>query len=98
MNAIFVEIVTSPNCPYSPKAIKLAKELVSKIRFPLILKEISLATEEGLTRAGQFEITATPTIAINGRVAFVGVPTKNDLLAAIMEIREKESETDSSYF
>jgi hypothetical protein len=98
MEPIFIEIITSPNCPHSPRALKIARQLVSKCRFPVILHESSLLTEEGQARAYEFRVDSTPAILINGRVAFVGVPTAVELKDAVMEVRAKEKDRNTYFF
>lgn len=98
MDPIFIEVITSPNCPHSPKALKVARELITKCKFPVILQESSIITEEGQIRAYEFNVDSTPAILINGRVAFVGVPTADELRNAVMEVKEKEEERNTYFF
>jgi protein-disulfide isomerase len=98
MDPIFIEVITSPNCPHSPKALKVAKQLVSKFKFPVILQESSIITEEGQARAYEFNVDSTPAILINGRIAFVGVPTVHELKDAVMEVKSREEERNTYFF
>lgn len=98
MDAILIEVITSPNCLHSPKALKVAKELVSKCNFPIIIQEESIVTEEGLLRACELQIDSTPAILVNGRVAFIGVPTLKELKEVVMEVRETERERANYFF
>ncbi len=95
---VFIEVVTSPNCVHSPRAMKVAKRAVTKRHDAIILREISIATEEGMQLAQAFEVKATPTIAINGRVAFVGVPTMDVMDGLITATLQKEKERNSYFF
>ncbi|MDD5317994.1 MAG: thioredoxin family protein [Candidatus ainarchaeum sp.] len=94
---VYLEVVTSPNCVHSPKAMKLARSLARK-RGDVVLVEVSIATNEGLERAKAFNIQATPTIAVNGKVAFVGVPTAEALCAMVIEEQRREKERTSYFF
>jgi len=98
MDPIFIEIITSPNCPHSPRALKLARKLVSKFKFPVILQECSIVTEEGQAKAYELNVESTPAILINGRVTFVGVPTANELMDAVMQVKSKEDYRNTYFF
>ena len=98
MDPIFIEIITSPNCPHSPKALKVASKLVSKCKFPVILRESSLETEEGQARAYEFLVESTPAILINGKLTFVGVPTAGELKDAVVEAQAKERDRNTYFF
>lgn len=95
---LYIEIVTSPNCVHSPKAVRVARRAVSKRQDPILLREVSIATEEGMKRAQEFDVRATPTIAINGRIAFVGVPTQEAMEGLITETLQKEKERNAYFF
>lgn len=95
---VYIEVVTSPNCVHSPRAMKVAKKAVIKRSDPIILREVSIATEEGMQRAQSFDVRATPTIAINGRVAFVGVPSFEVMDGLITATLQKEKERNSYFF
>lgn len=98
MDPIFIEIITSPNCPHSPRALKIARKLVSKCKFPVILQESSMLTEEGQARASEFEVDSTPVIVINGRVTFIGVPSSDELEDAVMDVKAKERDRNNYFF
>ncbi|MCX6778310.1 MAG: thioredoxin family protein [Candidatus Micrarchaeota archaeon] len=98
MAPVYVEVLTSPNCPYSPKALKIAESVTRKKGEHVILREISVATSEGENIANDYNIEATPTIAINGRIAFVGVPSARVLGGLITEEFEREKRMVSAYF
>lgn len=98
MDPIYIEIITSPNCPHSPKALRAASKMVSKCKFPIIVHESSIITEEGQARADELSLESTPAILINGRLTFVGVPSQVELKNAVMEAREKEKERNTYFF
>lgn len=98
MNPIFIEVITSPNCPHSPKAMKVAKQLVSTCKFPVVLHEESILSEEGQLRMYEFQIDSTPAILVNGRVAFVGVPTIDELREIVFKVKEEEVERTNYFF
>lgn len=98
MDAIYIEVITSPNCPHSPKALKAASRFVSKCKFPVIVRESSIITEEGQARADELSLESTPAILINGRLTFVGVPTQDELKDAVMEAKAKERDRNTYFF
>ncbi|MFH1471020.1 MAG: glutaredoxin, partial [Candidatus Micrarchaeota archaeon] len=68
MDPIHLDVLTSPNCPYSPRALRVAQRVISRHRnLSILLREVSVATHEGEEMAEAFEIDSTPTFAINGR-------------------------------
>jgi len=95
---IYIEIVTSPGCVHSPKAVRIARQTISKLDDPIIMREVSIATAEGMQRAREFEVQATPAIAINGRVAYVGVPSIKLMGDLIRSTLWKEKEKGECYF
>ena len=99
MGPVYVEVLTSPNCPYSPKALRIA-ETVTRKTFgeSVVLREISVATSEGEMIANEYQIEATPTITINGKIAFVGVPSARVLGGLIKVEFEREKRMSSAYF
>jgi glutaredoxin len=98
MDPIYIEVITSPSCPHSPKALKVASRFVSKCNFPVIVHESSIITEEGQARADELSLESTPAIIINGRLTFIGVPTQHELKDAVMEAKEKEEARNTYFF
>ena len=94
---IYVEVLTSPNCVFSPRAMKIARSLARK-RKNMVLLEVSIATNEGMERAKEFDAKATPAIAINGRLVYVGVPTPEDFDSILSTESAKEKERTSYFF
>jgi len=99
MDSIHLDILTSPNCPYSPRAVRVAQRVVSKHKgASILMREISVATQEGENMAEAFEIDSTPTFAINGKIAFVGVPAPDVLTQIIKEELEREHSRNTYFF
>ncbi len=99
MDSIHLEILTSPNCPYSPRALRIAQRVINHYKsVPILLREVSVATHEGEEMAEAYEIDSTPTFTINGKVAFVGVPAAKVLSQLIKEELEKERFRNSYFF
>ncbi|WP_148882426.1 thioredoxin family protein [Thermococcus aciditolerans] len=70
---VVIEVITSPGCPYCPIAWAMAQELERKYE-GVIARELSVATPEGQRKAMEHNIMGTPTILIDNRVEFIGVP------------------------
>jgi hypothetical protein len=98
MDPIYIEVITSPICPHSLKALKVASSFVSRCKFPVIVHESNIGTEEGQARASELNLDSTPAIVINGRLTFVGVPTQNELKDAVMEVKARELERNTYFF
>ena len=86
---VFVEVITAPNCPHSPKAFRAAQRIVTTMK-DVVLEEVNTITQQGQERADSYGIKSTPVIAINGRVAYVGLPKEPELKHMIeMALREE---------
>ncbi len=69
---IVIEVITSPGCPYCPRAVEMAKRLTEK--YGVVSRELSTSTPEGMEKAARHHIMGTPTVLINDEVVFIGVP------------------------
>ncbi|MEM5802155.1 MAG: thioredoxin family protein [Candidatus Aenigmatarchaeota archaeon] len=76
-----VILVKTKWCPYCPSASTLWKELSKKYKFNY--KEVDAASSEGQELVSKFNIMAVPTTIIDGKVAFVGVPSREKAEQAI---------------
>ncbi|MBW9223647.1 MJ0307 family thioredoxin [Methanothermococcus sp. SCGC AD-155-E23] len=72
-----IEVFTSPMCPHCPPAKRVVEEVVSEIGGGVEVEYIDVMKEP--ERAAKYGIMAVPTIVINGEVAFIGAPTKEEL-------------------
>ena len=88
-----IEVYTSPTCPYCPHAVKLLDEVAPSFGQNVTVEEVNSWSEEGQTRALKYGIMAVPTIVINGKVRFVGVPKKDELVRAIREEVDRETKS-----
>lgn len=76
-----VQIVYTKHCMYCPPTKALFKELKQKHKFDY--EEIDAASEEGQKLAQKFDIMSVPTVIIDDKVAFVGLPPKEKAEAAV---------------
>ncbi|AAL81581.1 glutaredoxin/thioredoxin-like protein [Pyrococcus furiosus DSM 3638] len=82
---VIIEVITAPGCPYCPIAVQMAREIEKK--YPgVIVRELSVATPEGRRKAMEHNILGTPTILINNRVEFIGVPRFIDFERRVREL------------
>ncbi|WP_297064402.1 thioredoxin family protein [Thermococcus sp.] len=70
---VIIEVITAPGCPYCPIAIQMARELEKKYE-GVVVRELSVATPEGQRKAMEYNILGTPTILIDNKIEFIGVP------------------------
>ena len=71
-------MLTSPTCPYCPKAREVVRKLVESEK-DVIALELDVTTEEGLKEALKFGIRVVPAIIINDEIVLVGVPSLSEL-------------------
>lgn len=86
MNAkvISVQIFTSDDCPYCPKAMEMVKELSKKYR-EVVWTQTSIDKFAGRKQALTFGIPAVPAIVIDGKLIFIGLPTSNEFETEIQK-------------
>ncbi|MDV3104234.1 thioredoxin family protein [Thermococcus waiotapuensis] len=82
---VVIEVITSPGCPYCPIAWAMAQELERKYD-GVIARELSVATPEGRRKAMEHNILGTPTILINNRVEFIGLPNFAEFERRVREL------------
>ncbi|MHA1363443.1 MAG: thioredoxin family protein [Candidatus Freyarchaeota archaeon] len=88
---IIIEIFYSKNCPYCPAAKRMVYEVVDSLKENVIINEIDVETRTGQERAQLYHLQGVPTIAINGAVAFVGLPpSKRAIASAIRRFTDGE--------
>ncbi len=75
---ITIKLLTSPTCPYCPRAREVVKQLAEEDG-DVIALELSVTTDDGLKEAMRFGISGVPAIIINDREVLLGVPRMADL-------------------
>lgn len=73
VNAVVIEVFTSPTCPHCPRAVEMSRALAAETP-GIEVREMSTVTPEGSAKAAYYGVRAVPTIFINGMMAFVGAP------------------------
>ncbi len=79
---IKLEVFKAPICPHCPATIELVKDVASK--FDEVEIEI-IDIEERPEHASKYKIYAVPAIAINGKLKFIGRPSRSELEREIKE-------------
>ncbi len=87
---IVIEVIVTPPCPYCPYAAVMANMFayISRKLGHGSITSIIVEAYENPDIADKYYVTTVPVIAINGRVAFVGLPYEEQLLEAIKEVEE----------
>ncbi len=73
---MILEIFKSSNCPFCPRAIRIAEAVVSS-HDDISLRVVDVRQER--QRARQMKIRAVPTLVFNNQVIYVGAPTPEEL-------------------
>ncbi len=94
---VHVEVVVTPQCPYCPYAALLTNMFAYEVWRAGRRNFISDTVEayENPDIADKYNVTSVPAIAINGVLAFVGVPYEEDYIERILDVvkRRKKVET-----
>lgn len=90
MSAVKIEVFSSPGCSKCKKAIQEIIRLLKEMGDPgWEIKEVNVL--ENLEYAVQSGVVTTPSIAINGKIVFQGLPSRKalqDLLYRLQEGKE----------
>ncbi len=83
-----IETIVTPSCPYCPYAVLLANMVAFESFKAGKSNIISTVVEayENMDIAEKYAVASVPTIAINERVEFIGVPYEDQLLDSIYRI------------
>jgi len=83
-----IEIIVTPPCPYCPYAALLANMFayVSSMYGANNVMSVIVEAYENPDIADKYAVTTVPTIVINGRVVFIGLPYEKQLLKAVKRL------------
>jgi glutaredoxin len=76
-----VILLVSSSCGACPSAKSLWKELRAKYSFSY--REVDIATKDGQELANRHSVRAVPATIIDGRLTFVGVPSRESAEKAL---------------
>ncbi|RMH09866.1 MAG: thioredoxin family protein [Nitrospirae bacterium] len=78
-----VTLLVSASCPACPSAKTLWKSLRTKYSFSY--REVDINTPDGQELAERHAVRAVPATIINGRLTFVGVPSRQSAEKALAQ-------------
>lgn len=89
---IHIEFFYSTDCPYCPSARKLLAELIeSELGLHIIIEEVNVESPAGMNRLKMYpDFRGVPSIAINGKMKFVGIPHPTLLFNEVKRLIEEE--------
>jgi glutaredoxin len=76
-----VTLVVSSSCSACPSAKSIWKDL--RVKYSFSYREIDISSDAGQDLADRHSIRAVPASIVNGRLTFIGVPTRQSAEKAI---------------
>ncbi|WHZ14600.1 MAG: uncharacterized protein OJF52_001439 [Nitrospira sp.] len=76
-----ITLLHSPTCGACPSAKRLWKEL--RVKYSFNYREVDITTTDGQELANRHSVRAVPATIIDGRLTFVGVPTRQSAEKAL---------------
>lgn len=76
-----VTLLVSSSCAACPSAKSLWKEL--RVKYSFSYREIDISTPDGQELADRHAVRAVPATIINGRLTFLGVPSRQSAEKAL---------------
>ena len=91
-----IEIIVTPQCPYCPYAALLANMFafeVWKARRQNLIAD-TVEAYENPDIADKYRVTSVPAIAINGVLAFIGVPYEEDFIERVLDVVKRHKRVE----
>ncbi len=79
-----LEVFKSSNCPFCPRAIRIAEAVLSSYN-DILLQVVDV--RQNRQRARKMKIRAVPTLVFNNEVIYVGSPTIDELDEKLRELK-----------
>lgn len=76
-----ITLLYSPSCGACPSAKSLWKEL--RVKYSFSYREVDITTTDGQELANRHSVRAVPATIIDGRLTFVGVPSRQSVEKAL---------------
>lgn len=76
-----VQLVYTKTCVYCPVAKSLLKDLKKQYKFDY--EEVDATSPEGQKLVSKFSIMSVPTIIVDNKVRWVGLPQKDKVIEAV---------------
>ena len=77
-----IVLLVSPSCGACPSAKSLWKQL--RVKYSFGYREVDITTEDGRSLADRHSVRAVPATIIDGRLTFVGVPSRESAEKALL--------------
>ncbi len=89
-NKVHIEVIVTPSCPYCPYAVLLANMFAYEAwkRGSRMVIADTVEAYENSDIADKYGVMSVPTIALNGIVAFIGVPYEEDFINYVVAAAE----------
>jgi glutaredoxin-like protein len=84
---VVIETIVTPSCPYCPYAVLMANMFAYEAYKAGSKNVTSIVVEayENMDIAQKYAVSSVPSIVINGRVEFIGVPYEEQLLEVLIK-------------
>ncbi|WP_455244824.1 glutaredoxin family protein [Petrachloros mirabilis] len=84
-----ITLLVSPSCGACPSAKSLWKQL--RVKYSFSYREIDITTPDGQELANRHSVRAVPATIIDGRLTFIGVPSRESAEKALqLKMRQRE--------
>jgi glutaredoxin len=84
-----ITLLVSPSCGACPSAKSLWKQL--RVKYSFSYREVDITTPDGQELANRHAVRAVPATIIDGRLTFVGVPSRESAEKALqLKMRPRE--------
>ena len=85
---VLIEVLTSPTCRYCDAAKLLVSKVVEDVKTSIPEIRVKIIDLKEHPEVGyKYDVMATPAIAIDGKLVFVGVPKEDELRRILSPIR-----------
>jgi glutaredoxin len=85
-----ITLLVSPSCGACPSAKSLWKEL--RVKYSFSYREVDITTQDGQELAERHSIRAVPATIIDGRLTFIGVPSRQSAEKALeQKIKQRQA-------
>jgi glutaredoxin len=78
-----ITLLVSPTCSACPSAKSLWKEL--RVKYSFSYREVDIASSDGQELATRHSVRAVPATIIDGRLTFIGVPSRQSAEKALQQ-------------
>lgn len=78
-----ITLLVSPTCGACPSAKSLWKEL--RVKYSFSYREVDINSNDGQELAARHSVRAVPATIIDGRLTFVGVPSRQSAEKALQQ-------------